>query len=66
MITSFPLSARTSSIHFLVFWNDFASRKRYALLVYDMEMVGLHREFGGGGGILAVGKEERDSVLEIS
>jgi hypothetical protein len=25
MITSLPRSARTSSIHFLVFWNDFAS-----------------------------------------
>lgn len=68
MITSFPLSARTSSIHFLVFWNDFASRKRYALLVYNANMVGLHREFGGGGGVFwrYKGTKEEDSILEMS
>jgi hypothetical protein len=32
MMTSFPRSARTSSIHFLVFWNDLASAKAGALV----------------------------------
>ena len=43
MMTSLPRSARTSSIHFLVFWKDLASARARRGLVSSLSRVGAGR-----------------------